>query len=109
MDNNRDGIIDDPLATKKKVGRKSLGLTPDEMKLHRETLRKARREKKRETERKEAFEALVTEINYLHMNGLAKEEIVEALTRNKKFAIDYESNANAISGFIGGRLKRIKK
>ena len=106
MDNNRDGIIDDPIATKKKVGRKSLGLTPDEMKLHREALRRARRAKKREAEREEAFEALVTEVNYLHMNGLAKEEIVKSLAKNKKFAISYQPNANVLSGFKGDRIRR---
>lgn len=106
MDTNRDGIIDDPLATRKKVGRKSLGLTPEEMKAHREVLRRARRTKKREEERRAAFEALVAEVNYLHMNGLTKEAIVDSLTRNKKFAISYQSDASSLSGYTGKRLKR---
>jgi hypothetical protein len=47
MDTNRDGIIDDPLATKKKVGRKPLGYTEEEMRAHREMLRKNRVQTKR--------------------------------------------------------------
>ena len=41
MDNNNDGIIDDPLATRKR-GRKSLGLTKDEWKHRKNEQRKQR-------------------------------------------------------------------
>lgn len=42
MDTNRDGIIDDPLVMRKKVGRKSLGLTKNEWKERRKDQRQQR-------------------------------------------------------------------
>ena len=109
MDTNRDGIIDDPLVTKKKCGRKSLGLTPEEMKAHREVLRKARRDKKRAAERKAAFDSLVTDVIYSQACGLSKDEIVETLTRDKRYTLSYQDGATSISGFKGGRLKRQRR
>lgn len=59
MDNNRDGIIDDPIVTRKKRGRKSLGLTKEQMRVHRAELDKGRRDAKRKEERRAAIEWLV--------------------------------------------------
>lgn len=56
MDTNNDGIIDDPLATKK-VGRKPLDLTEEEWRVRRNEQRKQRENNKAVKER---YQAIVT-------------------------------------------------
>ena len=62
IDKNGDGVIDDLLIGKKKPGRKSLNLTPEEMKAHREELRKKRLANKRRDDRRSTIEELVWKI-----------------------------------------------
>lgn len=105
MDTNGDGIIDDLLAVKKR-GRKSLGLSKEEMKVRRELQRKARVAKKREEKRKQDIERLVSEVKYLELLGKNKDEIVISLYKDAKLAIGYNDNRTSISGTGGGRVKR---
>lgn len=103
MDTNRDGIIDDPLATKKR-GRKPLGLTPDEMKARREEQRQARVAKKRDDKRWKDIEELVIEISYLRLMGKTNREIGESLFNDRTLTVSY--NKNLLAGYKGGRLHR---
>lgn len=105
MDTNRDGIIDDPIATKKKPGRKSLGLTPEEMKARRAMQRKTREEIKRYEKRKAELTLLVTTIKTL-AETKTDEGIVDSLMRDNRWKITYNPNATAISGASGGRIRR---
>ena len=105
MDTNGDGIVDDLLAEKKR-GRKSLGLTKEEMKIRREMQRRARVIKRREEKRKKDIERLVSEVKYLELNGKNKDEIVMSLFKDAQLAIGYNDNRTSISGIGGGRVKR---
>ena len=108
MDTNGDGIVDDPLATKRKGGRKPLGLTPDEMKARREAQRKLREYNKRFKKRQEDINLLVATIITL-ANENTGDDIADRLVRDKKWVIDYNPNATVISGVSGERIRRPKK
>ena len=107
MDTNRDGIIDDPLATKAKRGRKSLGLTKEEMKKRRALQRKIRLYNKRYEKRKQDVTTLVLAIAALAPErGLNK--VIEDLITDAKWEINYNPEARPISGYSGERLRRKK-
>ena len=126
MDTNGDGVIDDPLATKKKPGRKSLGLNAEEMKAHREVLRKRRLDARRQAEKKELLETLVWDIaNTYDMNKQeafskfkdaddAEDELtrlmnnyIDSLTKDRTLII--KQNQKGIAGYNGERLQRKRK
>lgn len=107
MDTNRDGIIDDPLATKTKRGRKSLGLTEEEMKERRALQRKIRLYNKRYEKRKQDVTTLALAIVALvPERGLNK--VIDDLIADAKWEINYNPNATPISGHSGERLRRKK-
>lgn len=107
MDTNRDGIIDDPLATKKKVGRKSLGLTPDEMKKRRALQRKIRLYNKRYEKRKQDVTMLALVI-VASIQERELKEVISAIVQDPKWEISYNPNATPISGHSGERICRKK-
>ena len=106
MDTTGDGIVDDFLAVKKKRGRKSLGLTPDEMKAHREVLRKMRVAKKKEEEKRNAVRAFIFVLESLRKQGFSLSDIAEEFVARPNFEIKFNEHATMLSGVEGGRLKR---
>lgn len=107
MDINNDGVIDDPLVIKKKVGRPSLGLSDEEMKERRAIQRKLRKYSKDLKKRNIDVANLVGNILVLSLDHNAK-EIVESIVRDKRWEINFNPNVTSISGFNGERLHRKK-
>lgn len=125
MDTNRDGIIDDSLATKKKVGRKSLGLTSDEMKEHRKVLRLIREENKKRAGKRNLIEQLVWLIADRHAElvneSLATksdpddaeawlidrmQKLIDELTDDETLVVKRSKAAKSLAGYGGERLRR---
>lgn len=107
MDTNNDGIVDDPLAIKSKVGRKSLGLSPEEMKERRAMQRKIRKYNKDLAERNLYVTSLVNLV-LLRSAHQHTEEIIADLVRDKRWEISFKPNIAPISGSQGERLRRKK-
>ena len=74
MDTNRDGIIDDPLATKK-IGRRSLGLTEDEWKFRKNEQRKQRETDRATTERYQRLVGLACDIIQVYEDAKQKYKV----------------------------------
>lgn len=106
MDTNNDGIVDDPLATKKRPGRKSLGLTPEEMKARKAAQRKIREYNKRYKKRQQDIALLVATIFTLADKNMAGDEIVDKIVKSKAWDISFNPNALQISGTSGERIRR---
>lgn len=106
MDTNGDGIVDDLLGVKKKRGRKSLGLNNEEMKAHREVLRKIRVAKKREEEKRQTMQKIVNITVNLNKMGFSLEDIAEQFVVDPRFEIKFNENATLLSGAQGGRIRR---
>lgn len=105
MDTTGDGIVDDLLGVKKR-GRKSLGLNKEEMKAHREMLRKIRLAKKREEEKRQAVQKIVGITVNLNKMGFSLEDIAEQFVVDPRFEIKFNENATLLSGAQGGRIRR---
>lgn len=106
MDTTGDGIIDDFLVEKKKRGRKSLGLTKEEMKTHREALRKIRVAKKREEDKRKAVQKFIYVTETLRRRGFSLVDIAEQFVVDPHFEIKFNENASIFSGREGSRIKR---
>lgn len=123
-DKNGDGVIDDLLIVRKKPGRKPLGLTPEEMKAHRKTLRIIRTENKKRTEKRDLIEELVWLIADKHAklvneslteNSNPDEAEVWLIDRMQKFIDELtddetlvikRTEAKNLAGYNGERLRR---
>lgn len=103
MDTNNDGVIDDPLVIKRKVGRPSLGLTDKEMKERRAVQRKLRKYNKDLRQRSVDVTNLVDEIVMLSIKHNA-EEIIGRIVRDKRWEIKFNPDATSISGSGSERL-----
>ena len=81
MDNNRDGIIDDPLATAKRRGRKSLGLTDEQRRARRVEQWRQRTYDQAVFTRYQSFTALGLSFIDIYKNspGEGSEELEKAL------------------------------
>lgn len=86
MDTNRDGIIDDPLATRK-VGRKSLGLTEDQWKRRRNEQRKQRENNKAVMDRYRTIVAIGCDIIQTYEEY--KQECARLSIDDEKDRVDY--------------------
>lgn len=86
MDTNRDGIIDDPLATRK-IGRRSLGLTEDEWKLRKNEQRKQRETDRAIAERYQRLVVLACDIIQVYED--AKQEYKVEQLGGEEGRIDY--------------------
>lgn len=87
-------------------GKKSLGLSPEEMKQRREMLRRARVQKKREAARESAVSLLVSDIIFQLETGKEKEKIIKSVLNNPKYQIKYNPYVTPLSGVSSGRVKR---
>lgn len=124
MDTNRDGIIDDPLATPHKRGRKSLGLTPEETRARREAQRKERVAKEKRMAKQavlselvkdtlDRYEMYIKEALIRFEDEDEREEFlngkmrgwVNKLTDDNSLIIK-RTEASPLAGFNGERLRR---
>lgn len=88
-----------------KVGRKPLGLTPEEWKVRRELQRKARVAMKREAELRALYTALITTIEQMQLHNLTTDEIIAELMKQDAYIIKSKP-VESIAGYNGERLKR---
>lgn len=126
MDTNGDGMVNDFLATpKKRPGRKSLGLTPEEMKKHRKVLRVIRESNKKRAEKRDLIEQIVWLIADRHAE-LVKEslttnsdpdeaeawlidrmqKLIDELTDDETLVVKRSTIAKSPAGYGGERLRR---
>lgn len=127
FDKNGDGVIDDLLIVKKKPGRKPLGLTPEEMKAHRKTLRTIRTENKKRAEKRDLIEDLVWLIADEHAKLVSEslaensdpdeaevwlidrmQKFIDELTDDETLVIK-RTEAKSLAGYNGERLRRGEK
>lgn len=92
---------------RKKPGRKSLGLTVEEMKAHRERLRVARRDGRRRQEKINAIMRLALLIPDSQTATFEElEKAANAIADDPRWTIKYNPDATLISGVEGGRVRR---
>lgn len=93
------------------MGRKSLGLTHEEMRIHRELLRKAREVTKRENKRRLAFTTIMMKIELEQLRGKTTDEIIAELMKDQTIEVKIIATpepSQTLAGYKGERLKRKK-
>lgn len=93
------------------MGRKSLGLTHEEMRIHRELLRKAREATKRENKRRLAFATIMTKIELEQLRGKTTDEIIAELMKDQTIEVKVIATpepSQTLAGYKGERLRRKK-